>query len=155
MTTPPSNEDTAPHIYEPATTLTGTELRAVAQPKVKKRQKVEADPASRLAFLLSQLPEFESRKKEAEEQLSGCKKAIQQEIAKTVADPEHIPDVFDIPADPYGAHPAYTLSAREGALRLDTEAMKSQEPATYDKWAKRGQPYWELKRVQKNRVHRG
>lgn len=155
MTTPPSNEDTAPHIYEPATTLTGTELRPVAQPKVKVRQKIEADPSSRLAFLLAQLPELESRKKEAEEQLSECKKAVQQEIAKTVTDPGHTPDVFDIPADPYGAHPAYTLSAREGQWRLNTEAMKAREPETYVKWAVKGAGYWELKRVQKNRVHRG
>ena len=166
MTTPPSNEDTAAQRAQLESILNayvayGQSLEnppspeATAQPKPKVRVKVEPDPASRLAFLLAQLPELESKKKEAEEQLAGCKKAIQQEIAKTVTDPANVPDVFDIPADPYGAHPAYTLSSRPGALRLDTEAMKAQDPATYDKWAKRGQPYWELKRVQRNRVHRG
>lgn len=161
MTTPPSNEDTASQL-ESILNAYGQSLEnppkatePVPQPKVKVRQKVEADPASRLAFLLAQLPELESRKKEAEEQLSECKKAVQQEIAKTVADPEHVPDVFDIPADPYGAHPAYTLSAREGQWRLNTEAMKAREPETYVKWAVKGAGYWELKRVQKNRVHRG
>jgi hypothetical protein len=139
MTTPPSTEDTA-----------------VPQPKVKTRLKVEPEENSRLALLMAQLPELEVRKREAEETLAQHKKAIQQEIAAfTAANGLETPDVFDIPADPYGAHPAYTLSAREGAWRVDTESMKSKDPATYVKWAKKGEPYWELKRVQKNRVHRG
>lgn len=156
MNQPPSSEDTALPIYEPTTTLTGTELTAVPQPKIKTRVKVEPDPASRLAYLLSQLPELETQKRESEEKLKECKKAIQQEVAAfTAANGLDVPDVFDLPADPYGAHPAYTLSARPGALHVDTEALKAQDKDTYDKWAVRGDPYWELRRVQRNRVHRG
>jgi len=157
MTTPPSNEDTVrSQLTQGEFVLTPAQAQAVPQPKVKKRLKVEPEENSRLSMLMSQLPELEVQKREAEEKLTEHKKAVQQEIAAFVAaNGLDMPDVFDIPADPYGAHPAYTLSAREGAWRVDTEAMKSQEPETYVKWAKKGQPYWELKRVQKNRVHRG
>jgi hypothetical protein len=137
MTTPPSNGDTA-----------------VPQPRIKKRRKVDPDPGSDLSLLFTQLPELEARKREAEETLSAHKKKIQQAIARLVEDPENMPDVFDIAADPYGGYPAYTLSAREGAWRVDTEAMKNQAPETYVKWAKRGEPYWELKKKSTNRVKR-
>jgi hypothetical protein len=139
MTTPPSNSDTA-----------------VPQPKIKKRLKLEPADDSRLSMLMSQLPELEVQKREAEEKLAEHKKAIQQEIAAfVVANGLDMPDVFDIPADPYGAHPAYTLSSREGAWRLNTEAMKAEDPETYVKWAVKGNPYWELKKKSTNRVHRG
>ena len=139
MTTPPSSEDTAK-----------------PQPKIKKRLKLEPEENSRLSMLMARLPELEVQKRDAEEKLAAHKKAIQQEIAEfVVANNLDMPDVFDLPADPYGAHPAYTLSSREGAWRLNTEAMKAEDPETYVKWAVKGDPYWELKRVQKNRVHRG
>lgn len=125
------------------------------QPPVKKRSKLEIAEGSRLSALMAQLPEMEAAKSDAETRLREHKKAIQAEIAGTIKNPKDLPDVFDIPADPYGAHPAYTMSARQGAWRLDTEAMKNQEPATYVKWAVRGDPYWELKRCQRNRVKRG
>lgn len=129
-------------------------VQPVEQPKVKKRLKVEPADGSRLAALMAELPKLEAAKTEAEEKLKECKAAVQAEVAATVQNPEDLPDVFDIPADPYGSHPAYTLSAREGQWRIDTDAMKTQEPQTYVKWAKRGRPFWELKRVQKNRVKR-
>ena len=129
---------------------------AVPQPKVKRRLKIEPEDNSRLAMLMARLPELEVQKKEAEEKLAEHKKAVQQEIAAfVVANGLDMPDVFDIPSDPYGAHPAYTLSAREGAWRLNAEAMKAEDPETYVRWAVKGQPYWELSRVRKNRVHRG
>lgn len=159
MTTPPSNSDTASSQFTAAFDYgQGVEAAGTAkpQPKVKKRLKIEPEENSRLSLLMSKLPELESRKREAEEELSEHKKAVQQEIAAfVVANGLETPDVFDIPADPYGAHPAYTLSSREGAWRLNTEAMKAESPETYVKWAVKGQPYWELKRVTKNRVHRG
>jgi hypothetical protein len=127
---------------------------AQPQPKIKKRTRLEPPDGSRLALLFTRLPQLESRKKEAEEELAECKKAIQQEIAATITDPDDMPDQFDIPADPYGGWPAYTLAAREGAWGLDTEAMKTQDPETYVKFARRGRPYWDLRRVQKNRVKR-
>jgi hypothetical protein len=125
-----------------------------AQPKVKKRQKVEPEEGSDLSRLFYELPELEAQKKEAEEKLAAHKRKIQQEISKSVASPGDMPDQFDIPADPHGGYPAYTLAAREGAWRVDTEALKSEDPETYVKWAKRGQPYWELKRKTTNRVKR-
>ena len=137
MTTPPLSDSTA-----------------TEQPKIKKRQKLEPAEGSLLSMLFTQLPELEAAKKDAEEKLTAHKKKIQQEIAKGIENPEDLPDQFDIPADPYGSYPAYYLAAREGAWRLDSEAMKNQEPDTYKKWAKRGQPYWELSRVRKNRVKR-
>lgn len=133
----------------------GTANPIEPQPPVKKRSKLEITEGSRLSMLMAQLPELEASKSDAETRLREHKKAIQAEIAATVDDPNELPDVFDIPADPYGAHPAYTMSARQGAWRLDAEAMKNQEPTTYVKWAVRGDPYWELKRVQRNRVKRG
>lgn len=139
MTTPPLQGNTAP----------------VERPKIKKRQKLEPEPGTRLAALFTQLPELEAAKKEAEEKLAACKKAIQSEVAATVENPEDMPDQFDIPGDIYGAYPAYTLAAREGAWRIDTDALKNQDPETYVKWAKRGQPYWELRRTSVNRVSRG
>lgn len=137
MTTPPPSDGTA-----------------VEQPKIKKRQKLEPTPGSRLALLFTQLPELEAAKKEAEDELAAHKKAIQQEIAKGITDPEDMPDQFDVPADPYGSYPAYTLAARQGAWRLNAEAMKNEDPETYIKWAVQGKPYWELSRVRKNRVKR-
>ena len=178
MTTPPPNDGTAHpldfiapqrDIWGQEHVISGEETEQAAkrilafaaaepepkpQPKVKKRQKFEPEPGSRLALLFNQLPELEAAKKEAEEKLTACKKAIQAEIGSTIDNPEDLPDQFDIPADPYGGYPAYTLAAREGAWRLDAEALKNQDPATYVKWAKRGQPYWELKRKQTNRVRR-
>jgi hypothetical protein len=152
MTTPPSNSDTASQFVS----AHDYGQPAVPQPKIKKRLKLEPADDSRLSMLMSQLPELEVQKREAEEKLAEHKKAIQQEIAAfVVANGLDMPDVFDIPADPYGAHPAYTLSSREGAWRLNTEAMKAEDPETYVKWAVKGNPYWELKKVQKNRVHRG
>jgi hypothetical protein len=105
-------------------------------------------------MLFTQLPELEARKRDAESELTAHKKKIQQEIARGITDVNDMPDQFDIPADPFGSYPAYTLAAREGALRLNAEAMKEQDRQTYDKWAVRGQPYWELARVRKNRVKR-
>lgn len=157
MTAPPTPENVtaAQHIYEPVTTLTGTELRAVSQPKIKVRRKVEPAEGSRLSALMAELPRLEAEKADSEQKLKEHKKKVQAEIAAVLLDGEEVPDVFDIPADPYGSHPAYTLSAREGAWRIDTEAMKTQDPGTYVKWAKKGDDYWELRRVQKNRVKRG
>jgi hypothetical protein len=158
MTTPPPPDGTAREPNHDPLDFTKGEYSGpapVEQPKVKKRQKLEPAPDSKLSYLFTKLPELEARKKEAEEELSACKKSIQSEIAATVENPEDMPDQFDIPGDPYGGYPAYTLAAREGAWRLDTEAMKNQEPETYVRWAKRGAPYWELKRVNKNRVRRG
>lgn len=162
MTTPPSPEDTASKLesilnaYGQSLENPPVQTQAVPQPKVKRRLKVEPADDSRLAMLMAQLPELEVQKREAEEKLAEHKKAVQQEVAAfVVANGLEMPDVFDLPADPYGAHPAYTLSAREGAWRVDTEALKSQDPDTYVKWAKKGNPYWELARVRKNRVHRG
>lgn len=137
MTTPPPSNGTA-----------------TPQPKIKIRQKLEPAEGSDLSLLFTQLPELEAAKKEAEERLAAHKKKIQQEIAKSVTDPADMPDVFDIPADPFGAYPAYTLSARQGAWRLNAEAMRNEDPATYKKWAVQGEPYWELSRVRKNRVKR-
>lgn len=127
---------------------------ATEQPKIKVRRKLEPEEGSQLSLLFAQLPELEARKKDAEEALTAHKKKIQQAIAATIENPEDLPDQFDIPADPFGSYPAYTLAARQGAWRLDAEAMKNQEPDTYKRWAKQGQPYWELSRVRKNRVKR-
>lgn len=127
---------------------------AVPQPKTKKRMKLEPAEGSELSLLFHQLPELEAQKRQAEAELTACKKKIQQEIARGITDVNDMPDQFDIPADPFGGYPAYTLAARQGALRLNAEAMKAEDPATYDKWAVRGDPYWELSRVRKNRVKR-
>jgi len=137
MTTPPPSDGTA-----------------TAQPKIKKRQKLEPSEGSNLDLLFTQLPELEAAKNDAEARLKEHKKKIQQEIARGITDPDAMPDVFDIPASPYGAYPAYTLSARQGAWRLNAEAMKAEDPGTYEKWAVQGDPYWELSRVRKNRVKR-
>ena len=125
----------------------------VEQPKVKVRQKLEPEENSRLAFLFSQLPQLEAAKNEAEAGLKACKKAIMAEIAGAI-DADKLPDQFDIPAEPNGAYPAYTLASRQGAWRVDADAMKNQDPEAYVRWAKRGDPYWELSRVRKNRVKR-
>lgn len=127
---------------------------ATAQPKIKVRKRLEPAEGSALSLLFTQLPELEAAKKEAEEKLTAHKKRIQQEIARDISNPQDMPDVFDIPADPFGAYPAYTLSARAGAWRLNAEAMKSEDPETYVKWAVQGEPYWELARVRRNRVKR-
>lgn len=124
-------------------------------PRIKRRHKLEPEEGSRLSMLMTQLPALEAAKAEAESKLKEHKKAIQLEIGKTVSDPDNMPDVFDIPADPYGGYPAYTLSAREGAWRLNSEALKTQEPGTYERYLEQGQPYWELKRRDRNRVKRG
>lgn len=127
---------------------------ATAQPKIKVRKKLEPAEGSSLSLLFTQLPELEAAKKDAEEKLAAHKKRIQQEIAGSIEDPSQLPDVFDIPADPFGSYPAYTLAARKGAWRLNAEAMKSEDPETYVKWAVQGEPYWELSRVRRNRVKR-
>lgn len=124
------------------------------QPK-KVRQKLEVEDGSKLAYLMALLPQYEAEKKDAVERLDETKKAIQAEVVKQVSDPASLPDVFDLPSDPNGGWPAYTLSAREGAWSLDTELMKNTEPATYVRFAKKGRPFWELRRVQRNRVKRG
>lgn len=167
MTTPPSNADTASgptrEQLEGLLNAYGQTLEdpAVgrpapqAQPKVKKRKKLEVTDGSKLAFMMTRLPELEARKREAEEELAEAKAAIQAEVAATVETPEDLPDVFDIPASPHGSWPAYTMAAREGAWRVDTEAMKAQAPEEYVRWAKKGAPYWELRKVQRNRVKRG
>jgi hypothetical protein len=66
-----------------------------------------------------------------------------------------MPDGWYIAADPYGAWPAYNLTSNPGKLGLDTTAMQTEEPQTYERFLKRGKPFWSLSRVQKNRVHRG
>jgi len=158
MTMPPPSDGTAqPQNHDPLDFTKGSysgPAPATAQPKIKKRLKLEPEPNSQLSLLFHQLPELEAAKKEAEEKLAAHKKKIQQEIARSIENPEDLPDQFDIPADPFGGYPAYTLAARDGALRLNAEAMKAQDRATYDKWAVRGQPYWELARVKKNWVKR-
>lgn len=132
----------------------GTATPIEPQPPVRRRTKLEIPEESKLSFLMAQLPQMEAEAKDSADRLKEHKKAVQAEIAKTVEDPNDLPDVFDIPADPYGGHPAYTLAARQGSWALDAEAMKNTEPETYVKWARRGKPYWELKRVQRNRVKR-
>jgi hypothetical protein len=167
MTQPPDWISPQPDIWGQHHVISGAETEQAAlrmaasiaeepkaQPPVKVRKRFEPEPGSRLAALFMQLPQLEAEKKESAEKLDACKKAIQQEIAATITDASDMPDQFDIPADPYGGWPAYTLAAREGAWGLDTEAMKTQEPETYVKFARRGRPYWDLRRVQKNRVKR-
>lgn len=121
------------------------------QPRVRTRLRVEAPEGSRLSSLLARLPELEARKKSSEEELSELKGAIQAEIAGTVEDPESLPDVFDIPASPDGSWPAYSLTSCEGSWGIDTEALKSQDPETYVRWARRGRPYWKLTRAAQGR----
>lgn len=140
---------------------TGTEalLKAhnatpVEQPKPKVKLKFEPTEGSRASALLCQLPQLESQKKDAEEKLDECKRAIMSEIAATVEDAGSMPDGWTIPADPNGGYPAYNLTSNPGKLGLDTEALKTEEPQTYEKFAKRGKPYWSLTRVQRNRVKR-
>lgn len=142
MTTPPpASPGTAGPLPQP-------------QPKPRVHQRLEPEPGSDLSLLFTQLPVLEAAKAEAEAALKAHKKKIQAEIGKTVTDPSQMPDVFNIPADPYGGYPAYTLSARAGQKRLNAEAMKAQDPDTYEKWVVQGEPYWELARVRVNRVHR-
>src|ERR1700743_325341 len=87
----------------------GTATPIEPQPPVKKRSKLEIAEGSRLSALMTQLPELEAAAKDAAERLKAHKKDVQAEIAKNVEDPEDLPDVFDIPADPYGSHPASTI----------------------------------------------
>lgn len=155
MTTPPPDEATATQIYEPVTTLTGTELRAVPQPPAKKKLKFDPPPGSRVAALMTELPRLEAEKKEADERLDECKKAIMGEIAATIENPEDMPDSWGICADPFGAWGGYNLTSSPGKLGLDTTALRTEEPQTYDRYTKRGKPFWTLSRVQTNRVSRG
>lgn len=130
------------------------QVTPVPQPKTKVKLKFEPALGSRAASLLAQLPHLEADKNEAEARLNECKAAIMAEIALTVTDPAQMPDGWTIPADPYGAWPAYNLISNPGKLALDTTALKTEEPQTYEKFAKRGKPYWSLSRVTRNRVKR-
>lgn len=127
---------------------------AVPQPKPKVRVRLEPEPGSDLALLFAQLPGMEAAKNEAEANLKAQKKKIMAEVARLYPDASALPDAFDVPASPEGAHPAYTLAARQGARRLNAEALRAQEPGTYERFVVQGEPYWELARVRVNRVHR-
>lgn len=126
----------------------------VEQPRPKVKLKFEAAEGSRVASLLARLPRLEAQKREAEDDLDECKRAIMSEVASTVDDPEHMPDGWTIAEDPNGGWPAYNLTSNPGKLGLDTDALKTEEPDTYDRFVKRGKPYWSLSRVQRNRVKR-
>lgn len=155
MTTPPSPEDPTRLMTDAFyNDIVDGKLAAQAQPKIKVRKKLEPEEGSQLSLLFHQLPALEAAKKQAEEDLATHKRKIQQEVARGITDPNDMPDVFQIPADPHGGYPGYTLAARDGAWRLDSEAMKSEDPGTWQKWAKQGRPYWELSRVRTNRVKR-
>lgn len=126
----------------------------VPQPQPKVHLKFEPAEGSRASALLTQLPHLEADKREAEARLDECKAALMSEIAATVTDAASMPDGWSIPADPHGGWPAYNLTSNPGKMGLDTKALKTEEPQTYDKFAKRGKPYWSLTRVQRQRVKR-
>jgi hypothetical protein len=58
-----------------------------------------------------------------------------------------LPDGFDVPADAHGRYPGFSLTMKSG-WRLDTDALKEGDPATYIKYAVKSKPTWELREKQ-------
>lgn len=91
-----------------------------------------------------ELREAEAVADEAKDKLTDLKAGIRAELHHLAGDdPDTLPSAFDIPADPRGAWDAYALTWHEPGKVIDGRAMKSQDPAAYDKWAKEKSGYWE------------
>ncbi len=111
----------------------------------KKRLKVEPESGSRLRELLAVERRFHEEAKEAEARHDEVRQAIRAELQR-LADPEDMPGAFDVPADPRGEYPAYSLTYHEPGWKLDEKAMKEKNPVLYVQWAKPTRGYWELRK---------
>lgn len=115
----------------------------------KRRVKVEPEPEGTLEQLLVAGKRFKDEAALATEQADDLKNQIKAWLLGLFPGGDY-PDAFDIPADPHGRYPAYSMTLQEG-WRLDTEAMKDQAPDVYVKFAKRSKPTWTFRESKQGR----
>jgi hypothetical protein len=120
------------------------------EPVIKKRLKIEPQPGTRLELLMAEHDRAKVEADAAKEKEDELKAAIQGELS-ALADPDSLPDAFDIPADPAGRWEAYSYRWVNGGWRIDSKAMQEQDPVTYVKWAKKSKGHWEFSAVRKRR----
>jgi hypothetical protein len=109
----------------------------------KKRVKVEPIPEGKLEQLLIANKRAKDAADIAGEEASVTKSEIKAWLLDLFPDGKR-PDAFDIPADAHGRYPAYSMTLKEG-FRLDTTAMKAEDPELYVRYAKKSAPVWELR----------
>lgn len=122
MTSP---EDLSPEAPEP-------------QPKSKVRQKLDPASDSKLAALLTSFHEAKKRAESADAEADEYLSQIKSMLA-TVSDGV---DAFDIAADPHGGYPAFTYRYTPAGKTLDGAKLKSENPDTWESFAKERKGYW-------------
>lgn len=127
-----TNPGTTPETVKPATTT--------KKPIV--RTKVDPASDSRLASLLTSYKEAKERESAAKAEASELQSHIVSELASQIPEGQNVPDAFDISADPMGGYPAFTYRYTPPGLGLDSDKMKSEDPATYVKYLKERRGYW-------------
>lgn len=115
-------------------------------PRPKRRLKVEPEPGGQLEQLLIAGKAAADAEKAASEAAEEYKAAVKRWLLSLFPDPDDLPDAFDIVADPHGRYPAYAMTLK-GGFRVDSTAMKKEDPETYVRWARKIQPTWELRPV--------
>jgi hypothetical protein len=120
----------------------------VPQPKPKKRVKVEPEEGGQLEQFLVENKKAYDAATVADEDADKYKAAIKAWLLSLfppledgTANPD-LPDAFDIPPDPHGRYPGYTMTLK-GGMRLDTDAIK--QAGLYETYAKPTRPSWDLR----------
>jgi hypothetical protein len=110
------------------------------------RIKVEPVPEGRLEQLLIEYKRAAEQAAEGKERAEELKARIKGFLLD-VPEGTQLPDGFDVPADAHGRYPGFSLTMKTG-WRLDTDALKEGDPATYIKYAVKSKPTWELREKQ-------
>lgn len=114
----------------------------------KKRLKVDnrEDLSPRLVAALTLLDDLKAEEAAAKERAKDARRAIEAEL-QALSDPEDMPDAYDIPADPHGAWPAYTMVWHRPGWKIDEQRMQEEAPELYVEYAKPTNGYWEVRKA--------
>jgi hypothetical protein len=115
----------------------------------KKRVKVEPVAEGELEQLLIEFKKAKEQAAEGKEREEELKARIKGFLLTGVPE-ELLPDAYDIPGDPNGRYPGFSLTLK-GGRRLDTDTLKRLAPEVYEAYLVDQKPAWELREAQQRR----
>lgn len=116
------------------------------QPKV---SKIDPPSDSRLASLLTEYSRAKDEETAAKERAAELQSQIRATVLEDAGD--DVPEKFEVAADPHGGYPGYTFYWTAEGWTCDTKRMKSEDPETWVKWAKKRDGFWTFKEKQLGR----
>jgi hypothetical protein len=112
------------------------------QPKKKVRFKVEPEPGGQLEQYLIQNKLAKDEADVAGEAADQYKASVKAWLLSLFPNQADLPDAFDIPPDPHGRYPGYSMTLK-GGFRIDTDAVR--DAGMYERFAKPVTPSWDLR----------